>query len=414
MIVADRIAPSPSRLNPLDATPLQSGARVDVCIVGTGLAGMIAGYLLAREGHSVMVLDDGPAGGAHGSLEATRLASVIEQPYARLEAEKGPEVARTAAKGCALAIDTLEAIVRRERIPCEFERLDGYAVAGPQDGTSVVEGEFEAASRAGIEGVELLPRPPIEGARWGPCVRYAGQAQLHPTKLLAGLARAIRREGGRIHGKVNARCVEPGPRTTLVTTDDHRIEARTLITSHPVRPDGRLEAAPAPHIAHVVGLHVARGSVARALYWECGAAARWVHVRSHGSGAGEVLLVGGEDPTGEDEDHTAYRYLALEAWARECFPCTGDVVERFTGQVAPAHDVFAFAAHADCDSESLYVATRGWGTALTRDTLAALTLKDFVAGAGMPWGELYVPEAGFAIPATPAGAASRRAVERTL
>ncbi len=404
MIVAGRVAPSRSRVDPLRATPLRDDVRADVCIVGTGLAGMIAGYLLAREGRSVIVLDD-ERSTAGARLEAAHLASLVEQPYSRLEAEKGEDAARTAAHGYAAAIDALEAIVRRERIACEFERLDGYFVAAPHDPASLAEREYAAARRAGVAGVELLARAPIDGASWGPCVRYAGQAQLHPTKLLAGLAGAIRREGGRIHDGTATRAIEPGTRTTVVTTTGPRIEAQTLIASHPVRADGRLDAPCAPHIAHVVGMRIARGSVPHALYWECGDAERWVRVRSHGSGAGEVLLVGGEDPASEDDDHTAYRYVALEAWARERFPRAGEVVERFTGEVAQGLDVFAFAAHGECDSESAYVATRGWGTALTRATLAGLAIKDFIDGARVPWGELYLPEAVYArAPSREAGA----------
>jgi glycine/D-amino acid oxidase-like deaminating enzyme len=119
-----------------------------------------------------------------------------------------------------------------------------------------------------------------------------------------------------------------------------------------------------------------------------------VRLRSHGSGAGEVLLVGGEDPAGDD-DHTAFRYLELEQWARQRFPQAGEVVQRFTGQALPTLDVFAFASHGECDSESVYIATREWGTPMTRGAIAGLVVKDFVNGADMPWAELYMPAASY-------------------
>lgn len=40
--------------------PLVSDADTDVCIVGAGIAGLTTAYLLAREGRSVIVLNDGP------------------------------------------------------------------------------------------------------------------------------------------------------------------------------------------------------------------------------------------------------------------------------------------------------------------------------------------------------------------
>ncbi|MDL1888292.1 FAD-dependent oxidoreductase [Nitrospirales bacterium NOB] len=40
--------------------PLPENARADVCVIGAGIAGLSTAYLLAGEGRSVIVLDDGP------------------------------------------------------------------------------------------------------------------------------------------------------------------------------------------------------------------------------------------------------------------------------------------------------------------------------------------------------------------
>jgi glycine/D-amino acid oxidase-like deaminating enzyme len=223
-------------------------------------------------------------------------------------------------------------------------------------------------------------------------VRYPGQAHFHPTRFLAGVARAIVREGGRIHCGVRCKSIDPGKPITVVTGSGHRIEANTLVTSHPVHGGPGNGIRPAPRMAHVVGLRVPRGSVPRGLYWESSDPGRWVRLRSQGTGAGEVLLVGGEDPAGDD-DHTAYRYLALEEWARTRFPTAGEVVQRFTGQVMQSSDIFALASRGECDSESVFVPAGEWGTAMTRGTIAGLVIKHFADGAELPWAELYVPEA---------------------
>jgi len=392
MIVASRTAPSRFRAHDLLAPPLTGGARVDVCILGAGLAGMVAAYLLAREHRSVMVIDEGPIGGVQGGFEAAHLASVMERPYAWMEARHGAAGARVAAQSYAAAIDALEAIALREHIACEFERLDGYLVASAGDPPGALRRELAAARRAGVSGAEILESAPVAGGSWGPCVRYPGQAHFHPTRFLAGVARAIVREGGRIHCGVRCRSIDPGKPIAITTGSGHRIEADTLVTSHPVHGGPGNGLRPAPRMAHVLGLRVPRGSVPRGLYWESSDPARWVRLRSQGTGAGEVLLVGGEDPAGDD-DHTAYRYLALEEWARARFPAAGEVVQRFTGQVLQSSDVFALACRGECDSESVYVPSGEWGTAMTRGTIAGLVIKDFADGAELPWADLYVPAA---------------------
>ena len=42
---------------------LSENLSPDTCVVGAGIAGMTTAYLLAREGESVVVLDDGAIGG---------------------------------------------------------------------------------------------------------------------------------------------------------------------------------------------------------------------------------------------------------------------------------------------------------------------------------------------------------------
>ncbi|HSN21996.1 MAG TPA: FAD-dependent oxidoreductase [Usitatibacter sp.] len=392
MIVVDRIAPRSAPSYVASPQALSGGARVEVCILGAGLAGMIAAYFLSREGRAVMVLEEGPLGALQGGFEAAHLASVIERPYAVVESEQGLDAARLAAQSAAAAIDAIEAIVLREHIACEFERLDGYLIAPSADAAAGVEREFEAARRAGVAGVELIDAASIDRAPWGCCVRYPAQAHFHPTRFLAGLARAIQRAGGRIHCGVRCRRIESGGPVAVVTSEGHRIEADTLVSTQPLRTGGVLGASPAPRMAHMVGLRIPRGSVPRALYWEGSDPARWVRLRSQGPGAGEVLLVGAEDPPADD-DHTAYRYLALEEWARSRFPQAGEVVQRFTGQIVQAPDMFALSTRGECDSQSVYLATGGWGTAMTRGALAGLVIRDFVDGAEMPWADLYLPEA---------------------
>ena len=44
-------------------SPLRADISADVCVVGAGIAGLSTAYLLAREGKSVIVLDDGHIGG---------------------------------------------------------------------------------------------------------------------------------------------------------------------------------------------------------------------------------------------------------------------------------------------------------------------------------------------------------------
>ena len=346
----------------LIAPPLSGGARVDVCIAGAGLAGLVAAYMLARDKRSVMVLEEGLLGGPEAPAEVAHLASRIEQPFATLERVHGAEGARLAAQSYAAAIDTLEAIVRREHIACDFERLDGYRFASPGDTRDDLEAEVEAAWRAGMTDVELVSEPPVEGGLPGPCVRYPAQAQLQPQKLATGLGRAIAREGGRVHCEVRAHSVESGRPSSLLTVAGHRIEADVIVMpSSPLAP---------PRIAHVLGVRVPRGSVTRAVYWEHTlGGTRFARLRP-GAALGEVLLVGGT----ADED-------GLADWARARFPRSSEILQRFSGEAPRATDLFAFVGEGRSASDSVYLGASGWGTAMTRIAIAGMAIRDFVEAA---------------------------------
>lgn len=176
---------------------LTNDAHADVCVVGAGIAGLTTAYLLARQGKGVMVLDDGPIAGGQTQRTTAHLSNAIDDRYYEIERLHGLDGARLAAASHTAAIDRIEAIVRDEQIACDFERLDGYLFLPPGESREVLDRELAAAHRAGLTGVEQLPRAPLASFDTGPCLRFPRQGQFHPLKYLAGLARAIRREGAR-------------------------------------------------------------------------------------------------------------------------------------------------------------------------------------------------------------------------
>ncbi|MDZ4803207.1 MAG: FAD-dependent oxidoreductase, partial [Bryobacteraceae bacterium] len=120
-------------------------------------------YLLANEGRSVVVLDDGPIAGGETSRTTAHLVNALDDRYFELETMHGEKGARLAAESHTAAIDRIEAIVVKENIACDFERLDGYLFAPPGDSTEVLDKELEATHRAGLVNVERSGRAPLEG-----------------------------------------------------------------------------------------------------------------------------------------------------------------------------------------------------------------------------------------------------------
>ena len=116
---------------------LTADVETDVCVVGAGIAGMTTAYLLLQEGKSVVVLDDGPIGGGQTERTTAHITNAIDDRYLQIEGWHGGDGARLAAASHTAAIDRIEAIVAREGIECDFERLDGYLFAPPGESRAV-------------------------------------------------------------------------------------------------------------------------------------------------------------------------------------------------------------------------------------------------------------------------------------
>ncbi len=322
-------------------SPLAEDTNADVCIVGAGIAGMTTAYLLVREGNSVVVLDDGPVGGGMTERTTAHLSNAFDDRYSEMERIHGEEGARLLANSHTLAIDRIEEIVNREQIECDFERLDGFLFTPPGESKQILEDELKAAHRAGLEEVEQVARAPIESFDTETCLRFPRQGQFHPMKYLAGLARAITRDGGRIFTGTHAAEIEGGPQSHVKTSDGFTVAARAIVvaTNTPVNDLVAIHTKQAPYTSYVIGARVPTGSITRALYWDTLDPYHYVRLQtisaeeSRSGESYEVLIVGGEDHKSGQEDDAPERYARLEKWMRERFPMAETVVHRWSGQV---------------------------------------------------------------------------------
>ena len=380
-----------------DHPPLAGDAQADVCIVGAGIAGLSAAYLLAREGRRVLVIDDGPIGGGETSRTTAHLSFALDDGYDELERVHGREGARLAARSHMAAVDRIERIVADEEIDCDFERLDGFLFLGAKDDRNMLEKELEAARRAGVEGVELVSRAPLSSFDTGVALRFPNQGQFHPLRYLAGLARAIVRRGGRIHTRTHADEIEGGAPCRVKTSKGHTVTANAVIvaTNSPVSDYVVTHVKQAPYRSFVIAGRVPNGSVPKALYWDTPDPYHYVrlqHVRSgNGTGGRDVLIVGGEDHKTGQKDDADERFRCLEEWTRERFPMLESVEYRWSGQVMEPMDYMAFIGPQPGDAENVFIATGDSGHGMTHGTIAGILLTDQIVGRKNEWSKLYDP-----------------------
>ena len=381
---------------------LTEDTSTDVVVVGAGIAGMTTAYLLAREGKRVVVLDDGAIGGGMTSRTTAHLVNALDDRYYELERLHGEDGARLAAESHTAAVDRIEAVVKEEGIECEFERLDGYLFAPPDESKEELEDELKAAYRAGLTEVEMVERAPIKDFDTGKCLRFPRQAQFHPLQYLAGLARAIRRDGGRIFTKTHADKIEGGKSSSRVETTDGRVitaHAVVVATNTPVNDRFAIHTKQAPYITYVIGARVAKGSVTKALYWDTPDPYHYVRLESinaKNKETGEVeeydlLIVGGEDHKTGQADDANKRFGWLQRWTRTRFPMIEEIEFQWSGQVMEPVDGLAFIGRNPMDEENVFIATGDSGNGMTHGTIAGILITDLIAGRANDWEKLYDP-----------------------
>lgn len=385
------LSPWMAGLNDAPFGPLERDVEADVCVIGAGIAGLSVAHALVRAGKSVVVIDDGPIGGGETSRTTAHLVDAFDDRYHRVEWLHGQEGARLTAESHHAAIDEVERIVGTEGIECAFQRLNGYLFVPPGEPLDELEKELAACHRAGLTEVAWADRAPLQGFETGRCLRFPRQAQFHPLHYLAGLARVIVENGGRIFTSTHASSIEggkDGARGRVGTGDDGpAVTAMDIVvaTNSPINDRVTIHTKQYAYRTYVIGARVPDGSVTRALYWDT--PSHYHYVRLHE----DLLIVGGEDHKTGQGDEEEDRYGALETWARERFPTMLDVEYRWSGQFLDPADALAFIGRTPGSDERVWIVTGDSGNGMTHGVIAGMLLRDLIRDREHPWAKLYDP-----------------------
>jgi glycine/D-amino acid oxidase-like deaminating enzyme/nitrite reductase/ring-hydroxylating ferredoxin subunit len=370
--------------------PLQADVAADVCVVGAGIAGLTAAYMLTRAGRRVVVLEARALGDGNTGRTTAHLASAIDDRFQEVVRIHGREHASLAWRAHAAAIDAIADIVAAESIDCAFERLDGYLFLAPGHTIEHLDDELAACRDIGFDTVERAAYAPLGGFDTGPALRFPGQAQFHPLDYLAGLATAVARAGGQIFTNTRAARIVGGAEPRVETTDGRTVRAAAVIqaTNVPVHDNQGVHPRQAPYMTYAIALRIPAGAVPRGLYWDT--ADPYHYIRLHPSADGEFLIVGGEDHKAGQAADGERRLADLEAWTRERFPAAGAVVHRWSGMVLETIDGLGLIGRTPGEA-NLYVATGDSGMGMTHGTIAGTLLRDLILGVDNPLRPVFDP-----------------------
>jgi glycine/D-amino acid oxidase-like deaminating enzyme/nitrite reductase/ring-hydroxylating ferredoxin subunit len=374
-----------------EAPALDGDQSADVVVIGSGIAGLSTAYELTGRGRSVIVLDRGRIGSGMTARTTAHLVSALDDCYAQLIEARGIEVARTVYQSQAAAINRIEMIQARDRIACDFQRVDGYLVLAPGTPASDLDKELAACSKAGVPVNDTREATALHAKNLVRSLRFPDQARFHPLKYLAGLARAITQRGGRLFGDTAVKSATEEQNGVVVKTDRDTIRATDVVfaTNSPIGDSVTIHTKQAPYRTYALAATLPRGSLADALYWDTLDPYHYVRLQPH-SEHQDIVIIGGEDHKSAQADDGDARFAALEAWARERLPKMGKVAHRWSGQVMEPADYLGFLGRNSGDKHR-YIATGDSGQGITNGVIASMLIADLIIGGRSPWMKVYEP-----------------------
>jgi glycine/D-amino acid oxidase-like deaminating enzyme/nitrite reductase/ring-hydroxylating ferredoxin subunit len=369
---------------------LDRNLTVDVAVIGAGITGLTAAYLLKKSGQRVAVIDRRRAGGVDSMLTTAHVTCVTDQDLSTLVRHFGRDHAWAVWDAGLAAIEQIDRIVGREEIDCEWTWVDGYKHAAPgaaADERQTLQQEAQLADDLGFEA-SYLDAVPLFGV---PGIRFGGQAKFHPRRYLAALARLV--DGGGSHVFEHTESEDVTAEPLAVCANGRRISCgHVVIATHtPLAGKTNLPSALALqtklylYTSYAIGGRLPSAQVPEACFWDTADPYHYLRVDAH-RGFDYAIYGGRDHKTGQAAD-TAECFAALERDAQSILPGL-DITHRWSGQVVETNDGLPFIGET---SDRQFAATGYAGNGMTFGTLAGMMAHDFVAGRKNPWRDLFDP-----------------------
>ena len=371
---------------------LDRDEQVDVVIVGGGITGLTAAYLLTLDGRRVALLERERCAQIDTAHTTAHLTMVTDQRLPALVKRFGRDHAQAAWDAGLAAIAQIESIVTDLDLACDFAWVPGYLhapIAQPA-GDEVRQSLREEAVLSAELGFDasFVEELPFVG---GPGVRFDRQARFHPRKYLAGLARAITGRGGMIFEHSAAEEFSDGPLS--ITSNGHTLATGSVVlaTHTPLMGNARLLSATlfqtklSLYTSYAVSGRVERGRVPDALFWDTADPYHYLRIEPHRDH--DVVIFGGEDhKTGQASDTSAC-FDRLERTLASMLGAV-EITHRWSGQVIGTADGLPFIG----DTAPHQFAGTGYsGNGMTFGTLAGMMAADRIMGRANPWSALFDP-----------------------
>lgn len=354
---------------------LKKDLEVDVAIVGGGIAGITAAYLLSKSNIKVALFEMDTLVSGETGYTTGFITKVFDTPLQELIHSLGDAKARLLWESSQNMIDFIEKVSIEEKIECEFMRCPAYMYSGNEKGTEWLQKEVSSAQSLGFDDVQFSLDKDLSFSS-ASYMKVENQAKYHVGKFLLGLAQKAQENGALIfeHTKVD----DLSGRTEItLTIGGLKVLAKKVIiaTNNPFNSPIDIQERLKPYISYVIELKVPKESIEEALYWDT--EDPYHYFRIDRKETHDVVILGGEDhKNGHQPQGDPYKNL--EKYFQKLFPTIKyEILNTWSGQILESVDGIPFIGETVFNASQL-VSTGFAGNGMTFGPLSAHIHKDII------------------------------------
>ncbi|KAF2243990.1 FAD dependent oxidoreductase [Trematosphaeria pertusa] len=390
-------------------TKLNQDLETDVCIIGSGIAGISTAYELVTRGLSVVMIEAREVLSGETGRTSGHLANDLDDGYTNIAKKHGDSGAKMAAESHTWALNRVGELSKQLGIECEYRHLPGYDISQyPRDQSEHTEDmkelitDGEKAKELGI-ATEYKEGFAIKG--WEgkidqrDAVIYPGQATFHPTKYLVGVLKWLKNQPN-FSCYTYTRATDVQEKGVEVLGLGHKDVYVKMLDGNTIKCRDAVEATcvllqklsviaeEEYYRTYCIAIRVPKGSVEDCLFYDSNEAYKYVRLTECDEKDDYLVVGGGDHKVGQGD--TSAPLAELESWTRVRFPQAGSVDYKWSGQVFEPVDYMAFIGK-NQGQKHTYIVTGDSGNGLTHGVLAGKLIADEITGNSNPWAKLYDP-----------------------
>jgi glycine/D-amino acid oxidase-like deaminating enzyme len=366
---------------------LTKDLEVDVAIIGGGLAGIDTAYHLSETGLSVAVLEAKTIGSGATSKTTAFLTQIIDTDFTDMISMFGAAKTKLVWQAHGDAINTIEKIVDKEKISCNFKRCSNYEFAQSDSDLKTLGEETKQMKSLGFK-VRLHKQNKFPFEAIG-ALEVPNQAKYYVKPFIECLAEKAQGNGVQIFENTKVTKIS-GSKNITLTANGKTVRAKKIIiaTYDPLGNPQPTKFKKGMYISYVMVLEIPKGKIPEALYEDM--ANPYHYFRIDQGGKFDYMTIGGEDHREELHMSPQKNYRALTEYIKETFPkMKYKVVSQWSGPILEPSDGLPLIGEYEPNK---YVVCGFSGNGMTYSMISALILRDLVTGKKNSYAKLFDPK----------------------